>query len=264
MPLGQWFTLEIIAEGDHFTVLVDGKKTTDTADDSIPGAGFIYLGVSGNGNVEFRKIEIKELADIAAPPVVAPPADGFVQLFNGKDLTGWKEDKNGPGTWRVLNGNLASGGGGFGKLPSTLLTEKPLPKDFHLRMELRSDRSEGAFRLRANAENTSAYESSFTYGGPNGTLRGGAIFAVDPNRSFQFKASTDTDIRKGDWFTVEFIFDGNRLISKINGITKADITNNLYPDAGHFGVRPFSIFPIEFRKIEVKAANAGRLSRYRR
>lgn len=256
MPTGQWFPLEIIAEGNRLTLLVDGKKTTETSDDSIPDAGYIYLAAGGNGNVEFRKLEIKELNAVAVPPVVAP-ADGFVQLFNGKDLTGWSEEQDGAGTWRVLNGHLTSGGAA--RRPAKLFTSAPLPKDFHLRMELRSDRSEGNFLLRANADHTIAYDTSFTYTGPNGTLRAGNLFYNDVGRQFQFKAPAVTQVNKGDWFTAEYIFDGNKLVTKINGNTIADVTNANQPNAGHLVIRPWSMFPIEFKKIEVKALNAGQV-----
>ena len=33
--------------------------------------------------------------------VVAPDTKGFVPLFNGKDLTGWKTHPKQPGNWRV-------------------------------------------------------------------------------------------------------------------------------------------------------------------
>ena len=34
-------------------------------------------------------------------PLPAPDADGWISLFNGKDLTGWSGD---PSIWRVVDG----------------------------------------------------------------------------------------------------------------------------------------------------------------
>jgi hypothetical protein len=42
-------------------------------------------------------------AAVAAPPPKAGP-DGWIPLFNGKDLTGWKGD---PAIWRVENGYIS-------------------------------------------------------------------------------------------------------------------------------------------------------------
>src|SRR4051812_21232236 len=49
----------------------------------------------------------------AAPPAAgdAPGGEGFLQLFNGKDLTGWKthpDDKN--TTWEVVDGTITARG----------------------------------------------------------------------------------------------------------------------------------------------------------
>ena len=44
----------------------------------------------------------------AVPTDDSPPA-GFVKLFNGQDLTGWKDD--GSGHWRAENGMIVYDGG---------------------------------------------------------------------------------------------------------------------------------------------------------
>ena len=38
--------------------------------------------------------------------------DGFVKLFNGNDLSGWKTHPSQPGNWRVINGVLINSGTG--------------------------------------------------------------------------------------------------------------------------------------------------------
>ncbi|MBY0455808.1 MAG: protein kinase, partial [Gemmataceae bacterium] len=57
---------------------------------------------------------------------------GWVQLFNGKDLSGWKEFPAGRGSWTVENGLLVGKG-----RPSHLFTDRGDFTNFHLRMELR-------------------------------------------------------------------------------------------------------------------------------
>jgi hypothetical protein len=64
---GKWNTYEIIAKGSTFTVLLNGQKTVDGAQDSKFANGHIALqhglGVekSDKGVVKFRKVEIKPL-----------------------------------------------------------------------------------------------------------------------------------------------------------------------------------------------------------
>lgn len=59
----QWFTMEVIAEGKHVVVKVDGRTTYDFVDDqNLQQKGCIALQAWREPTVaEFRKIEIKEL-----------------------------------------------------------------------------------------------------------------------------------------------------------------------------------------------------------
>jgi len=91
--------------------------------------------------VRFRKIEIKELAPGSKKPEkTAEP--GWIPLFNGKDLAGWKkhQPKRSPfwydGSWQVKDGilvgtagNLFSTGGDY--------------DNFHLRFERQGERQGG-------------------------------------------------------------------------------------------------------------------------
>src|SRR5207244_3423415 len=43
-------------------------------------------------------------SDQPPPPLPAPDADGWISLFNGKDLAGWDGD---PAVWRVENGAIS-------------------------------------------------------------------------------------------------------------------------------------------------------------
>jgi serine/threonine protein kinase len=124
----EWFTLEIIADGNRIISKVNGTQTADCRDPrSRYDRGHFALQVySAQTIVQFRKIEIKEL------PATPPPSDGFVQLFNGQDLTGWKFHPDHPGHWEVQNGILRGS-----KRQSHLFTERGDYKNFHLRAEVK-------------------------------------------------------------------------------------------------------------------------------
>src|SRR5262249_51642284 len=102
---------------------------------------------SHTGFVWFRNIRVKELlpeAPKAAELKLAP--SGFVPLFNGKDLTGWKPHPGQPGNWRVENGVLF----GWGAQGSHLYSERGDYKDFYLRIEARiNDGGDGGVFLRS-------------------------------------------------------------------------------------------------------------------
>jgi tRNA A-37 threonylcarbamoyl transferase component Bud32 len=65
LPLkpGEWFTLEVIAVGNSFTVLVNGKQILECTDpdnrSTVGGVGLLHRNLSGV--IRYRKIEIKEL-----------------------------------------------------------------------------------------------------------------------------------------------------------------------------------------------------------
>jgi FKBP-type peptidyl-prolyl cis-trans isomerase FkpA len=61
VPAGEWFTLEVIAEGNHIVIKVNGQKTADYTDDKWRHiSGHLVLKQDFPQTVaEFRKIEIK-------------------------------------------------------------------------------------------------------------------------------------------------------------------------------------------------------------
>ena len=104
-PVGQWNVQEVRAIGPKITVILNGativdadiSKITKTADGgglrAHPGlrnkTG--HIGWLGHGSrVEFRNIRIRPvLPSYETGPHNVPPK-GFVALFNGKDLAGWR------------------------------------------------------------------------------------------------------------------------------------------------------------------------------
>ena len=57
---GKWNTYEVTAKGPKFTLVLNGVKTVDGAEDTKFPAGLVALQF-GKGTVKFRKIEIKPL-----------------------------------------------------------------------------------------------------------------------------------------------------------------------------------------------------------
>jgi hypothetical protein len=104
-PAGEWNTEEITAIGRNIKVVVNGVTVLDTDLNQVTDAALIrkhpglfrergHIGFLGhNDYVEFRNIRIK---DLGAPEQDNVPPAGFVALFNGKDLTGWKGLLKGP------------------------------------------------------------------------------------------------------------------------------------------------------------------------
>jgi hypothetical protein len=71
---GEWLTLEAIAVGNHITVKVNGQTTADWHDpNSTYNTGSLALQqYTGRTEVQFRKIEIKELSAAVTQIADAP------------------------------------------------------------------------------------------------------------------------------------------------------------------------------------------------
>jgi len=99
-PVGQWNSEEITAVGRHIKIVVNGMTTIDTNLNDVNDPkvfaehpGFRrdrgHIGFLGHGPaaVQFRNIFLK---DLGKPEKDNTAPDGFVRLFDGKDLKGWK------------------------------------------------------------------------------------------------------------------------------------------------------------------------------
>ena len=229
---------------------MNGKTTLDIADpDNTFRSG--YIGLRGsNKTVEFRKIEIKELKPEVAPPVGATP--GFTPLFNGKDLTGWKQEGKATGAWRVENGILIGSG-----VPGRqhLYTLREDFKNFHLRVETRVNQS-GAAAVYCRAErNPPAAKNMFAgYSALVNALKPGSLQAFYTD---DYKAAfAKTVLAKADeWFVLDMLAEDNRVNIKVNGTTAIDYVDK-EPQPRKSGSILLNYFAagtvLEFRKIEIK------------
>jgi hypothetical protein len=190
------------------------------------------------------------------PGAGAAKADkDFVPLFNGKDLEGWKTQAEREGDWQVENGVLiwSSRRGSF------LWTERDDYTDFHLRIETRvSDREYAQLIVRDTFGQSGAVHRGYTIvlnstnGNPSKTGALGVMGAGIVANVWKSLVPPD------EWFTLEVIAEGNRVVVKVNGQTTADYTDSERRFArGHITLFPVNReqdphYRLEFRKIEIK------------
>ncbi len=97
-PFGEWNSMKITMIGERVSVVMNGEKVVDHVvmenffDRKIPifAKGPIQLQTHG-GEIRWRNVFIREIgAEEANQALAAQDSEGYEQLFNGKDLTGWQ------------------------------------------------------------------------------------------------------------------------------------------------------------------------------
>ena len=151
----------------------------------------------------------------------APPGGGWVPLFNGKDLSGWKN--NGNEKWWVENGEILAESGA--KKYGYLTTEKTY-RDFLLRVKFKCDGkgNYGVF-LRSRIIGEGEY-------GPD--IEGTQV-EVDPERDTggiyesggrqwiaQNTAESARAFKQGEWNELEIAIEGRHVVTRLNGIQIVD------------------------------------------
>ena len=142
--------------------------------------------------------------------VYAADEEGFVPLFNGKDLTGWRlRNPNGHHSWSVLPGGVLKNTVAKDVHGTDLVTEKKF-WNFTVRFDyMTPERSNSGFYLRGRHEIQILGDYS-----PDGKLSLGGNGAI-----YNFKAP-DKFVTKpaGEWQTVEATMIGDRITVTMNGV----------------------------------------------
>lgn len=158
-------------------------------------------------------------------PLAQPPPDGgWVPLFNGTDLAGWK--KQGEEKWVVERGTILceSTANKYGYLT----TEKSY-RDFALRLKFKSEAAGNSgvfFHSRITGSDPQhgpdiegmQVEVDPSVGHHTGGLyeSGGRGWVMMPT------AEGEQALKPGEWNDLEFSVHGNHLLTRLNGVTIAD------------------------------------------
>lgn len=101
-PSPEWNHYRVVANHGDISLSVNGKEVT-VAKAASPRKGYLMLESEGS-EAHFRNIRIQELPSTnPKPEEIANEADGFVPLFTGLDLRGWKVPEGDHGHWKVVD-----------------------------------------------------------------------------------------------------------------------------------------------------------------
>jgi len=163
---------------------------------------------------------------------ISPTKAGFLRLFNGRDLTGWKA--TGGAKWVVENGTIV-GTQGDNNAPGDLLTEK-VYKDFLLTVTYRVEwpcNSGIWFRYQSAAK---AYQADILeYKNPE--CYSGTLYC--PGKMFITMNTDKTLVNREGWNTISVRAEGNHIQIWINEHKVADVHDDT-TDSGSIG---FQIHP---------------------
>lgn len=157
----------------------------------------------------------------------APRESGWVPLFNGKDLTGWKI--NGEERWVAEKGTIfcESTAQKYG-----YLTTDKTYRDFDLRLKFKGEAAGNSgvfFHAKITGMNP-----------PTGPDIEGMQVEVDPNlgkhtgglyesggRGWVMKPTDDGEkaLKPGEWNDLEVSVRGNHVLTQLNGVKNADFTD---------------------------------------
>jgi serine/threonine protein kinase len=286
---------EILVDGEKVTVTwgADGKKAEIHV---RPGTRKI---VASRDGVEVigEEVEIEDgkrrilTARLTTPPDgkgKQPPTegDGYVTLFNGKDLTGWVVDSGDEHAWQVKNGELAAigseeDGTALRLKQGYLLTEREY-SDFVLRFQFQQAATKYAasgVALRAVPHETArtsnpdvAAESDFPYHltvvvgqfnplNPNQAVCGSLWWTMD--RPVLLAPDNLPALKQvGEWNEMEVEMRGQSLRIAVNGRDVQNVMLNKTRPQTHpaVGLSRFSgrigflkrVGEVRYRKIEIK------------
>ncbi len=186
----------------------------------------------------------------------------WVQLFNGKDLTGWKTHPLGPGDWRVKEGAIVGRGN-----TSFLFSDKGDYANFHLRAEARINAAGDSGIFFRTPFNVQVKDTPTKFSLAAGYEAQIAVRSNYPVHTGSLMDPTAPILQQGplmphrpdEWFVLEVIANGNHLQTLVNGKKTADYYDEKTQFArGHLALQTWGlgITYVHFRKIEIKELRA--------
>ena len=238
---GRWHTYELQAVGDQISIVLDGRKISESKDLKNK-AGYIYLSYNRGSRVEFRNVKLRPLSmqpllngrnlfgwkpvNPPDPKAAKPQAPGLLKKF-GHIIKPPKSKE--PASWTVVNGGIH-----VEKGPGRLETETAYD-DFVLQLDIRAssrDKKEhpngGVFFRGDPNVFESGYETQieneYKAGNPSQPLEFGT------GGIYNFQPARRVITRDNETFTETIVARGKHFATWINGYPMADYEDNR-PDA---------------------------------
>lgn len=229
-PAGEWNTSKIVFDNGHVEHWLNGDKVIEfeawTDDwferkhsgkwENAPEYGIARKGViclQDHGSAAwFRNVKIKEL----------PRKPKTVDLFNGKDLTGW--DVYGTEKWYVEDGLLVCESGPDKQYG--YLATRQYYDDFDLSVDFKqlANGNSGVF-IRSFVEPGAIVNGWQVEVAPKGMDTGGIYESYGRGWLVQIPDEKENILKQGDWNTMRIVVKGDNVKTYLNGEEMVDLTD---------------------------------------
>jgi hypothetical protein len=206
----QWQSYQVTVQGGQFMVELNGVKLLEYTDVSPRLRGHIGLQFN-SGPIAFRNVKLKPL--------------GLKPLFNGRDLSGWKNFPGKQSKFDVVDGEISVLDG-----PGTLESESQFA-NFVLQMEAKTNGpglNSGVFFRSIPGEYNNGYESQIQ----NAVHDNDPAKPVDCGTGGIFRRQNARRVvaSDGHWFAKTIIADGPHMAVWVNGFQVSDWTDERAAD----------------------------------
>jgi hypothetical protein len=139
-----------------------------------------------------------------------PGKDGWISMFDGKTLNGWKANQN-PQSWKVVDGAIVGDG--------------PVSHLFWMVRECENCEFRAEVKLNHEGNSGMYFRTAFGPGFPKGYEAQVENTSRDPQKTgslYNFVKVTKQLIPDDTWWTQDIVANGNHIVIKVNGKVVVD------------------------------------------
>ncbi len=150
------------------------------------------------------------ISTAAAQTAPVPGKDGWISMFDGKTLDGWKANEN-PGSWKAVDGAIVGDG--------------PASHLFWMERECENCEFRAEVKLNHSGNSGMYLRTAFGPGFPKGYEAQVENTSPDPQKTgslYGICKVTEQLVQDDTWWTQDITIKGNHVVIKVNGKTVTD------------------------------------------